>query len=345
MKRVPIGVFDHVDRRPDISLRQTYEDRLRLIEAYDQAGFYAYQIAEHHATPLAMAPSPSVFLSLVAQHTKRLRFGPMVYVLPLHHPLRLLEEICILDQLSNGRLELGVGRGISPLELAYYGLETAHSQELYAETLEILVKGLELAGQDLSHSGKHFQFSSVPQTLSPVQRPHPPIWVGIGTPEGARRAGTAGYNALTNSPLSLATELTNLYKEACSRRTGSSGDEVPLIALCRHTFVAPTDEEAENVMRQAYKAWWDHFIALWKRHGANVVVAQYEEDFDASRAKDLFIVGSPSSVIEQIERSIEISGTNYFVARFAYGSLTYEQSRSSLDLFVEEVMPRIGRPA
>ena len=96
------GVFDHVDRnaRP---LAAFYEDRLKLIEAYDRAGIYGYHCAEHHSTPLGMAPSPSVFLSSVAQRTKRLRFGPLVYTLALYHPLRVAEEICMLDQMSRGR--------------------------------------------------------------------------------------------------------------------------------------------------------------------------------------------------------------------------------------------------
>src|SRR6201987_3892536 len=114
------GVFDHLDRY-DVPLHEYYEARLALIELYDAAGFYAYHLAEHHATPLGMAPSPSVFLAAVAQRTKRLRFGPLVYTLSLHHPLRIVEEICMLDQMSGGRLEVGVGRGISPYEVAYYG--------------------------------------------------------------------------------------------------------------------------------------------------------------------------------------------------------------------------------
>src|SRR5215211_6896638 len=114
------GVFDHLDHS-GVPLQTYYEDRLTIIEAYDRAGFYAYHLAEHHSTPLGMAPSPSVFLSAVAQRTKRLRFGPMVYALPLHHPLRLIEEICMLDHLSGGRLDIGFGRGSSPIELAYYG--------------------------------------------------------------------------------------------------------------------------------------------------------------------------------------------------------------------------------
>src|SRR5499427_11123681 len=113
------GVFDHLDRN-DLALRDYYESRLRIAEAYDKHGFYAYHIAEHHSTPLGMAASPSVFLAAVAQRTQRLRFGPLVYALPLYHPLRMIEEICMLDQLSQGRFELGVGRGISPIETSFF---------------------------------------------------------------------------------------------------------------------------------------------------------------------------------------------------------------------------------
>src|SRR5437879_699234 len=110
------GIFDHLDRN-DAPLSDYYEDRLKLIEAYDQAGFYAYHLAEHHSTPLGMAPSPSVFLASIAQRTKRLRFGPLVWAMPLHHPLPLLEEICMVDHLSGGRLEIGFGRGSVPVEI------------------------------------------------------------------------------------------------------------------------------------------------------------------------------------------------------------------------------------
>ncbi|HYR97370.1 MAG TPA: LLM class flavin-dependent oxidoreductase, partial [Gemmatimonadales bacterium] len=105
------GVFDHMDASGE-PLALLFENRLKLAEAYDRLGLYALHVAEHHSTPLGMSPSPSVFLALAAQRTKRLRLGPLVYTLPLYHPLRLAEEICTLDQLSGGRLELGVGRGV-----------------------------------------------------------------------------------------------------------------------------------------------------------------------------------------------------------------------------------------
>src|SRR5262249_57986828 len=100
-------------------------------------GFYAYPPAEHPATPLGLAASPSVFLAAVAQRTQRLRFGPLVYTLPLHHPLRVAEEICMLDQLSRGRFELGVGRGISPIETAYYRINHDHRQKMYLKALQV----------------------------------------------------------------------------------------------------------------------------------------------------------------------------------------------------------------
>src|SRR5436309_11432266 len=124
------GVFDHLDDS-GLPLTRHFEERLRLIEAYDRAGFYGYHLAEHHSTPLGFAPSPGIFLSAVAQRTKRLRFGPMVYLLPFYHPIRLIEEICMLDQLSDGRLELGIGRGVSPFEARHYGLDFAETQRIY----------------------------------------------------------------------------------------------------------------------------------------------------------------------------------------------------------------------
>lgn len=109
MAQATFGLFDWIDRGT-VPLHQLYAERLRLLEAADAAGFFCYHLAEHHATPLGMAPSPALFLTAAAQHTQRIRLGPLVYLLPLYNPLRLIEEVCMLDHLSGGRLELGVGR-------------------------------------------------------------------------------------------------------------------------------------------------------------------------------------------------------------------------------------------
>src|SRR5829696_7859431 len=135
------GIFDHVDRH-DQPLSDFYEDRFKLIEAYDRAGIYGYHCAEHHSTPLGMAPSPSVYLAAIGQRTKRLRFGPLVYTLALYHPLRLADEISMLDQLSGGRFQLGVGRGVSPIEIEYFGFDPAKAQAMYVEAYRVLLQAL-----------------------------------------------------------------------------------------------------------------------------------------------------------------------------------------------------------
>ena len=188
------GVFDHLDRN-DLPLADFYEARLKIIESYDRAGFYAYHVAEHHSTPLGLAPSPSVFLSAVAQRTQRLRFGPMVYALPLYHPIRMIEEICMLDQMSHGRFEMGFGRGSVGIELEYYGEDPKLAQEVYAEALELVLKGL--TEPVLSFHGKFFNFDNVPMELKPLQKPYPPVWYGLHAPESAKRAAQKGLRVIS----------------------------------------------------------------------------------------------------------------------------------------------------
>jgi alkanesulfonate monooxygenase SsuD/methylene tetrahydromethanopterin reductase-like flavin-dependent oxidoreductase (luciferase family) len=188
------GVFDHLDRN-DLPLNEFYEARLKLIEAYERAGFYAYHVAEHHSTPIGMAPSPSVFLTAVAQRTKTLRFGPMVYALPLHHPLRLIEEICMVDQLSGGRLEIGFGRGSSNTEISFYGQDPAKSQEIYTEARELILRGL--TQKKLTFEGKYFSFKDIPMELEPLQKPYPPMWYGVHSVESAERAAKQDLNMVS----------------------------------------------------------------------------------------------------------------------------------------------------
>src|SRR5262249_45678032 len=107
MAQVAFGVFDWIDRGK-APLRQLYEERLQLLEVAHAAALFSPPLADPHATPLRMAPSPALSLPAAAQRTRRIRLGPLVYLLPLYNPLRLIEEICMLDHLSDGRLELGI---------------------------------------------------------------------------------------------------------------------------------------------------------------------------------------------------------------------------------------------
>jgi alkanesulfonate monooxygenase SsuD/methylene tetrahydromethanopterin reductase-like flavin-dependent oxidoreductase (luciferase family) len=176
------GIFDHLDHAGG-SLRQQYSDRLEIAAACDEAGFRAYHVAEHHGTPHGLAASPNLFLSAVAQRTRKLRLGPLVMLLNLYHPLRAFEEICMLDQLSGGRLDLGIGRGAVPLELSFFGVSPSEAQDHYSEAAEIVLKAMET--DTLTYCGRHFSISDVPITLSPIQKPYPPLWYGTTKPETA----------------------------------------------------------------------------------------------------------------------------------------------------------------
>jgi alkanesulfonate monooxygenase SsuD/methylene tetrahydromethanopterin reductase-like flavin-dependent oxidoreductase (luciferase family) len=202
------GVFDHLDQS-GAPLRDFYEDRLKLVALYDQLGFYCYHVAEHHATPLGMAPSPSVFLSAVAQRTRRLNFGPLVYTLPLYHPIRLIEEICMLDQMSGGRFQFGVGKGISPIETRHYGIDPENSAAMFAEAFEVLMRGLQ--SRTLDYAGKFYTFRNVPLEVETLQKPHPPLWYGVGAPHSVERPAATGMNIVTNAPASTARALVARY--------------------------------------------------------------------------------------------------------------------------------------
>ena len=221
MSEIKFGVFDHIERRND-SLDRLYQGRLELLREYDAAGFFCYHVAEHHATPLGMAPSPGIFLAAAAQCTRQIHLGPLVYLLPLYNPLRLISEICMLDHISNGRLEIGVGRGVSPFELAYYGISFMDSREIFDEALDVIVDGLR--NERLSHRGPHYRFDSVPMELTPKQRPNPPFWYGVSTPESLMAAARRGMNMVTLGPTSMVKDLGTRYREEVARHKGGPGE-------------------------------------------------------------------------------------------------------------------------
>jgi len=151
-----------------------YAARLRLLEAIDALAFHSYHVAEHHGTPLGLAPSPNVYLSAVSQRTRRLLFGPMVYVAALYHPLRLAEEICMLDHLSNAGLQVGLGRGAVWIEHELYGVERARVPQRYAEALDVLLQAL--TSDRVDFAGRTLSLQDVGIVMRPLQRPIPPLW-------------------------------------------------------------------------------------------------------------------------------------------------------------------------
>jgi alkanesulfonate monooxygenase SsuD/methylene tetrahydromethanopterin reductase-like flavin-dependent oxidoreductase (luciferase family) len=337
------GVFDHLDRS-DVSLSEHYENRLRLAEVYDREGFHAYHIAQHHSTPLGTASSPSVFIAALAQRTKRLRFGPLVYTLSLTHPLRLLEEICMLDQLSNGRLELGVGRGSSPYELAYFGVTAQNATKLYVESFDVIMQGLQ--SKVINFEGEHFHFKDVPVELECVQKPTPPIWYGVSNAASVPWAAQNGVNIVCNGPSAPVKAITDKYREVWSSTELADQKPMPFMGLGRHIVVAQTRKEAMEIGKRGFDRWYASLQYLWRAHGNPMKSYSIPEDFHAAAAAGILLVGTADEVAEGLRREIDISGVNYVLTRFAFGNLTYDESLSSLNLFVREVMPQfVAEPA
>jgi alkanesulfonate monooxygenase SsuD/methylene tetrahydromethanopterin reductase-like flavin-dependent oxidoreductase (luciferase family) len=331
------GIFDHLDRN-NLPLKDYYESRLRLIETYDRAGFYAYHVAEHHSTPLGMAPSPSVFLSAVAQRTKRLRFGPLVYALPLYHPIRLIEEICMLDQLSGGRLDIGFGRGASQIEAALYGNDPVKAEVMYVEGLELIMRGL--TQKTLTFHGEFFSFDQVPMELEPLQKPHPPVWYGVHSPVSAERAARQGLNIVSLDPADKTREFTDRYRKVW-REAQEKNPVAPLIGLGRFIFVAETDEEALKIGRRAYPIWHRSFNYLFHLRGGKGPVHQRPSELDALIQVGQGIAGSPATVTKFLQEQMGQGGCNYLVGQFAFGDLWPEETARSLDLFIKHVMPQL----
>jgi len=333
------GVFDHVDRGTS-SLAELYESRLKLAEIYDRSGFYAYHIAEHHATPLGMASSPSVFLAAVAQRTTRLRLGPLVYILSLSHPLRILEEICMLDQISNGRLEVGVGRGVSPYEIGYFGIDPQRSSKIYTEAYQIILQGLQ--SSEINFQGEVFQLKNVPVAMECVQKPHPPIWYGLSHPNAVPWAAQNNVNIVCNGPSAPVRAITDRYRQEWQQAFGSSGRTLPLLGLGRHLVVGETAKEAFEIGQRAFAVWYRNLMLLWRKHGNPLASYPIPEDFATAVDAGIAIVGTPDQVCDGLKREIGIAGVNYLLTRFAFGDLTHDESVHSLSLFTAKVMPEFA---
>ena len=337
------GVFDYIEGS-DTPLHKTYDDRIALIQALEAAGFTGYHLSEHHATPLSMTPSPSIFLAAAARETRRIRLGTLLYLLPLYHPLRLLEELCMLDHLSNGRLDIGVGRGISPHEFEAFGEDFAQSGEGFEHAFNVLHQGF--TRDRIDYACPRYTFKDTPVVIKPLQRPHPPFWYGLRGDTGPVFAARRGMNGVTLGPDERVAKMLANYRvqwdaHAEERKRFGSPVAEPLLGAMRAIFVADSDEEANRVARRAHETWFDNLAWLWKVRGTFPPIA-IAADFDQAKAAGTLVVGSPDTVGQILKAQAERCGHNYLVLLLAFGSLTHAQQMRSLELFRTEIMPQLA---
>jgi alkanesulfonate monooxygenase SsuD/methylene tetrahydromethanopterin reductase-like flavin-dependent oxidoreductase (luciferase family) len=338
---IKFGVFDWIDRN-QLALPELYEQRLRLVECAEQCGFYCYHIAEHHASPLNMTPSPNLFLAAAAQRTERIRLGTLVYVLPVYNPLRLAEEICMLDNLSRGRLDVGVGRGISPIELSFFNLDVAESRAMFREALDALV--IALSTGKLSYEGRHFSFKNVELKIEPCQRPYPPLWYPTNSSDSMAWLAQEGFHTVVHYQLMpTIRELFELYRRVWQKYADNHARlnahvQEPIYGISRHVYVGDSDAKAWDETKLALTQFNENTSYLQSIRGDNKR-KDYLNDFETRRAEGLYIAGSPETVRRIVKEHLEITGANYFVASFAFGNLSTEQALNSMRQFAREVVP------
>ncbi len=329
------GIFDHMDN-DHLPLADFLEERLKIIELYDRHGFHAWHVAEHHATTLGMAPSPNVMLAAVAQRTKRLRFGPMVYALPLYHPIRLAEEIAMLDQMSRGRLEIGFGRGSSPVEICYFGVDPAETEAQYRVMLPRVLEALETGVMRVPEQQE--PYAEFALKVDAYQKPHPPVWYGVHTEESARRAAQRGWNTINLDTADEAGECNTAFRAEWS--TVHPARPLPLMGLGRFVVVAETDEKAQAIARRAYPHWHQGFTHLFRRLGRTNRHPR-PDNWDMLHGQGKGVAGSPATVAAFLADQLTRSQCNYCVAQIAFGDQSFNELRTSVDLFAREVMPAL----
>ena len=330
------GVMDHVDdsgRSP----HEHFAARLTFTETLDQLGFYSYHVAEHHGTPLGYAPSPNVYLSAVAQRTRQLRFGPMVYVAALYHPMRLAEEICMLDQLSGGRLQVGMGRGAVAIEQDIYGVDPATTAKRYEEARDIVLAAL--TSTTVNFVGEYFQVRDFPMVLQCLQKPRPPLWYGLGNPEGAVWAASVAANVISLRPAAVARAALERYRQEWAALDKAEQD-LPFMGVCRHVVVAETDAEALSAARAAFPRWRASLSALWDLRGIALPVT-VPTQWDEMEANGMGIAGTAQRVTEYVRAQNQAVGGNFFLCQMMFGDMPLDFAQHSARMFAFEVAPKL----
>jgi alkanesulfonate monooxygenase SsuD/methylene tetrahydromethanopterin reductase-like flavin-dependent oxidoreductase (luciferase family) len=328
------GVTDHVDAS-GIAPADQLEQRLQLVELYDELGFDRYMLTEHHGTPLNLVPSPHLFLAAASQRTTRIRLGTLVTLLPLYNPVRLIEEVGVLDLLSRGRFELGMGRGVSAPEIATYGVDPDDTPAMFEETYEILIKGL--TSDVLSHEGRFYSIEEALMVVPTVQEPRPQLWYGVGSVERGVWGARNGINMMCLRPPDVVRPFTDAFLEAWAQ-TGRPVQERPLRGVNRNMVIAADGDEARRIAADAYTGFREKLLFLWNRSGVPappIFPPTYQQWQDVGAA----FAGTPAEARQYVADQVEVAGVDTMSFHLAFGDIEVEHTRRTAELFAAEVMP------
>ncbi len=321
-----------------------YAEMLDTVKLAEELGFESAWLAEHHFQEDGICPSVLVTASAMAARTSKIRIGTSMLLLPLYRPVTIAEDVAVLDNISAGRVILGVATGYRPSEFAGRGEERSGREKRMEEQLEVILKAW--TRDSFSHKGAYYQVPEMSVTPKPAQKPHPPIWMGASTKAGCRR--TAQWaSSIVASPrhhLNEIREHFSLYRSYLKEMN----KQPEHFAVIREIYVAETTKKAEEEARDAimyihagmYGKYAD-VRPLTDDQGRPVQGGEASTTWDTHKQR--FMVGAPDDIIQEIERYQRELGMDYLIGWMDFPGVDPAMTRKSMRLFAEEVMPHFNK--
>ena len=321
MKFGILQFFSWPERR--IALPTVYQRALQRIEIMDRTGYDAVWLTEHHFSDYSVCPSIPVLGTYAAARTKRLHIGAGVTLAAFYHPLRLAEELALLDILSGGRVKWGAGRGFDAREFQAFGIPQEESAARFHEVVDVVLQAW--TSDRLTYHGKYFSFKDVEVLPKPLQQPHPPVWMAAGSPKAFEWAASAGHSVLMGPHAThpeVGRELAFYGQQLSAHGYTIAGRDIPIARLLA---IANTEAEASEVSRQG--AQW-----LLKTY---VDPTMFGTDIDpVQRYLDSVIIhGTPERVLDQIRQLHEEIHLDYLIG----APLSHE----TFIAFTEKILPKL----
>lgn len=312
-------------------LEDVFSRALERIEIMDRGGFDAVWLAEHHFTTFSVCPSVHMLGTLAAARTKRLRIGTAVSLAALYHPLRLAEEVALLDMLSGGRVNWGAGRGFAPSEFNAFGVPPAESAERFREAVDIVLQAW--TQERLSFTGTHYRFEGIEVLPKPLQRPHPPVWMAATSETAIDWAASRGFSILMDPHASMADLGIKRRRYAEQLALAGHSDAGRDIPMARLLALAPTTAEAEAVARRGAQWLVDAYAGPQHQKSLQAARTYGGKDPVQYYVEDVILHGTPRSVVDQILRLESEIELNYLMCA--------PLSRQSFQLLADQVVPRL----
>jgi alkanesulfonate monooxygenase SsuD/methylene tetrahydromethanopterin reductase-like flavin-dependent oxidoreductase (luciferase family) len=340
--KLRIGTIHLMPVPPWTDPRTVLKDEIdHMIQAED-LGFDSVWAAEHSAGAYGMISNPAVLLAAVAGKTKRIRLGTAVSVLPLHHPLSIAEDYAFVDQISDGRLEFGVGRGYQPPEFLAKGVPISENRERFREAFDIIRAAWTSADGIVSYEGKYFSIPGTKFIPQPLQKPHPPFWIAASSPDTVEWAGANLVRSLFTPmmPDEEFPERVSAYRRAAINagfEESKIHQAIHDFAVLKKVFVAPTDREAREGALESI-LWFYKEQSSRLMFGGTPEPQPYEHYLNNGG----FFWGSPDRVTDELQKWQETTGCRYLMCLTDFGGMPHEKVLKSQRLFAKNVLPRVN---